>query len=224
MSNFYENLVLMDVPHLLGWLAAGLVLTSFYLRTIVPLRLVAAISNVAFIFYAVYVSAPPILVLHALLLPLNFCRLVQHYRMKNKIEGSLVGNVGQMLLLPHMRRRWLPAGSVLFNKNEPSDKLIYIVEGTIELVDGAEIRSSDELLGVIGVFTQDRKRLDTAVAKTKVQVGLISVEKVKELMLHEPVLSRFMLQCLAERVSKKPVSLPVSEFPHYPLSLSKAMN
>jgi hypothetical protein len=35
-----------------AWLAAFLVFSSFFMKTIVPLRIVAAVSNVAFIVYA----------------------------------------------------------------------------------------------------------------------------------------------------------------------------
>jgi hypothetical protein len=222
MNVSFDNAFSMDLPHIVGWLAASLVLTSFYLKTIYSLRLVAAVSNIAFIFYAIHVSALPIFVLHVLLLPLNAFRLVQHFRLKNHIEKSSNGNLGKIILLPYMRRKWLPKGAVLFRKHDDSDKLFYIVDGSIELTGRAEIRGKDELLGVISVFTQDRKRLDTAVAKTDVQVGLIAVEKIKELMLQEPALSRFLLQCLAERTLNQSAQKTLLEFPQYPLSLSRA--
>jgi hypothetical protein len=59
-----------------AWIAAFLVFSSFFMKTIVPLRIVAMVSNVAFILYAllglaygVFGRVYPILVLHSLLLP-----------------------------------------------------------------------------------------------------------------------------------------------------------
>src|SRR6266545_2522606 len=67
-----------------GWLASALVFTTFFMRTMIPLRLVAIASNVAFMAYAVlglrygvFGRLYPILVLHASLLPLNVLRLRQ---------------------------------------------------------------------------------------------------------------------------------------------------
>ena len=54
----------MEIVSIFGWIAAGLVLSSFYLKTMMPLRIVAMCSNVMFIIYAVLSDAPPILVLH----------------------------------------------------------------------------------------------------------------------------------------------------------------
>lgn len=61
----------------LGYLAAVLVFCSFYAKTIVVLRLVAITSNMAFIGYAAEKGLYPVLVLHAVLLPLNCFRLAQ---------------------------------------------------------------------------------------------------------------------------------------------------
>jgi CRP/FNR family transcriptional regulator, cyclic AMP receptor protein len=67
-----------------AWVAALLVFAAFFMKTMVPLRLVAIASNVAFVAYAllglrygVFGRVYPILVLHAALLPLNIVRLGQ---------------------------------------------------------------------------------------------------------------------------------------------------
>jgi CRP/FNR family transcriptional regulator, cyclic AMP receptor protein len=67
---------------LVAWLAASLVFTSFFMKTIVPLRTVAIVSNMVFIGYAllglhhgIFDKVLPILVLHLALLPLNTIRL-----------------------------------------------------------------------------------------------------------------------------------------------------
>jgi hypothetical protein len=60
-----------------GYVASALVLTTFSMRSMLWLRISAIASNAAFIWYAVVASLPPILVLHAILLPLNIIRLAQ---------------------------------------------------------------------------------------------------------------------------------------------------
>lgn len=67
---------------LVAWLAASAVFTSFFMKSIVSLRLMAIVSNVLFIFYAllgwrhdIFENVLPILILHIALLPLNIVRL-----------------------------------------------------------------------------------------------------------------------------------------------------
>jgi hypothetical protein len=60
-----------------GFGAAGLVLATFCMRSMSALRWVAIASNVAFIAYGYLGGLAPVLLLHALLLPVNICRLAQ---------------------------------------------------------------------------------------------------------------------------------------------------
>ena len=59
----------------LGYLAASLVLATFCAKRMVPLRAIAIASNVAFVAYAFSAGLGPILLLHAILLPMNILRL-----------------------------------------------------------------------------------------------------------------------------------------------------
>jgi hypothetical protein len=63
-----------------GFVASALVLSTFAMNDMRLLRLTAIGSNIAFIIYATANDLLPILVLHVVLLPLNFVRLVQAER------------------------------------------------------------------------------------------------------------------------------------------------
>ena len=67
----------MSVVELLGYAASLLVLATFCMRDMVSLRVLAIMSNLAFIGYAALAGIHPVLVLHALLLPMNAWRLVE---------------------------------------------------------------------------------------------------------------------------------------------------
>jgi hypothetical protein len=60
-----------------GFGAAGLVLATFCMRSMNALRWIAIASNVAFIAYGYLGHLAPVLLLHALLLPVNIYRLTQ---------------------------------------------------------------------------------------------------------------------------------------------------
>jgi hypothetical protein len=61
----------------IGFAAAGLVLAAFCMSSMRALRWMAIASNVAFTAYGYLGNLPPVLLLHALLLPVNACRLAQ---------------------------------------------------------------------------------------------------------------------------------------------------
>jgi uncharacterized protein YjiS (DUF1127 family) len=73
----------------LGYLAGGLVLCTFWVRSMRLLRCLGIASNVSFISYAMVMWLPPIAILHGLLLPINVFRLIQLERERN--AGQSIG-------------------------------------------------------------------------------------------------------------------------------------
>jgi hypothetical protein len=67
----------MALAETLGYLACGLVLLTFGMRTMMTMRIVAIGSNLAFITYGLALDLSPIWALHLALLPLNACRLLE---------------------------------------------------------------------------------------------------------------------------------------------------
>lgn len=65
---------------LLGYTAALLVFAAFWMREMATLRALAVGSNIAFGAYGYLEGLPPVLLLHAFLLPLNALRLWQACR------------------------------------------------------------------------------------------------------------------------------------------------
>src|SRR4030095_1980596 len=72
-----------------GYLASLLVFSTFYMKTMIPLRCVAITSNVAFLTYGYFAGLYPVFLLHTVLLPLNVFRLHQMYRFKERLRQSL---------------------------------------------------------------------------------------------------------------------------------------
>ena len=60
-----------------GYLASGLVVMAFCMKDIIPLRVVALTSNIAFLIYGIALGLAPVWLLHAILLPINGWRLWQ---------------------------------------------------------------------------------------------------------------------------------------------------
>ena len=68
----------------MGYLASLLVLATFSMRDMVALRVLAIASNLAFIGYASQIHIHPVLLLHAVMLPMNAWRLLEALRAHRK--------------------------------------------------------------------------------------------------------------------------------------------
>jgi CRP/FNR family transcriptional regulator, cyclic AMP receptor protein len=95
----------MSPVELTGYLASALVFATFYVRAMLPLRLIAIASNVVFIVYGHLGGMTPIVLLHAGLLPLNAWRLCQIRRSQDKIARAAQGAGPSMRFL---RARQVP--------------------------------------------------------------------------------------------------------------------
>ena len=80
------------LTELLGYAAAGLVLATFSARSIRALRALAIASDLLFIAYAACAALMPVLVLHALLLPMNVIRLRQALADSRRVAAELDGS------------------------------------------------------------------------------------------------------------------------------------
>ena len=65
---------------LAGYFASSLVFLTFYMKDMIPLRVVALCSNVAFLVYAGTLHLAPIFILHSALIPINTRRLLCAWR------------------------------------------------------------------------------------------------------------------------------------------------
>ena len=67
----------MSSINMLGYSAALAVLVSFCMSSILPLRIVAILSNVLFALYGSLADLYPIFLLHSILLPINIFKLTR---------------------------------------------------------------------------------------------------------------------------------------------------
>jgi len=101
---------------LIGYIASGLVLTTFWTNDLRRLRILAILSNIAFISYGALMWLPPVLGLHLLLLPLNTVRLMGMPRAApGAAQRELLAS--RLAMLVDRARRSASAGSGL--RREP---------------------------------------------------------------------------------------------------------
>lgn len=191
-----------------AWVAAVLVFLSFFMKTMIPLRIVAIASNVAFISYAllgleygVFGRVYPILVLHSCLLPLNVVRLRQLRRLVASVQKATDEDVVRSLV-PYMKTELHPRETVLFRQGDAADRLYVIQEGAVRFVEINKRAVVGEVFGEVGVFAPLGTRTLTAVCEQDCRLAAISREKVLELYYQDPKFGFFLIRLVAGLVPR----------------------
>ena len=89
----------MDIADVCGFAAAIATLAAFAQRSMLPMRISAILANLLFIIYGCLGPVYPVLVRHAVLLPLNVFRLSDLWRRSN---SSKLGQQGDPTLIDQL--------------------------------------------------------------------------------------------------------------------------
>jgi hypothetical protein len=185
-----------------AWLASGLVFCAFFMKTMVPLRVVAIASNFAFIgysllgiHYGIFEKVFPILVLHAALLPLNIIRLRQMQHLLGRIrEGP--GDAVEVLL-PYMKKETHAKGETLFQRGDAAEKIYLIDKGVVAIPEVAKRLAAGTVFGEVGIFSADAKRSASAVCAEACDIYSIHRDKVLELFYQNPKFGLFIIRLVS---------------------------
>jgi CRP/FNR family transcriptional regulator, cyclic AMP receptor protein len=194
-----------------GYLASALVLLTFCMGTMLNLRAIAIFSNLAFIGYGLGAGIYPVLILHAILLPLNTMLLIQMAVLLRKARLAAATDLSPSWLQPFMRAKQFKAGETIFRKGDYADSLYMIVSGDVMIPEIDRRLSLGELFGEIGLFSIERHRTASAVAVTDVDSLWISGGDLKKLCERNPGLSLYFLRLTATRMTEnaaRPISPP----------------
>jgi CRP/FNR family transcriptional regulator, cyclic AMP receptor protein len=191
-----------------AWLAALLVFSSFFMKTMIPLRVLAIASNVAFIAFAllglkygIFGRVYPILVLHSSLLPLNVLRLRQIKTLINAVNRASTSDAFEYLV-PYMRSERHSKGVTLFRKGDVADKLYLIDEGVILLPEPGKRLARGAVFGEVGLFAPRSIRSVTAVCDEDCKLHAITKDKVLELYYQNPRFGLFLIRIVSGLVQE----------------------
>jgi CRP/FNR family transcriptional regulator, cyclic AMP receptor protein len=186
-----------------GWLSAALVFSSFFMKTMVPLRMVAICSNIAFMTYAllglkygVFGRVYPILVLHASLLPLNIIRLRQQQVLIRAVREASEDETIRSLV-PYMHAETHTAGEVLFKKGDPANRLYVLQHGHVRFPEIGKVVRDGHLFGEVGLFAPQNVRTLSAICDEDCRLYTITREKVLELYYQNPKFGFFLIRLVA---------------------------
>lgn len=185
-------------------LAAALVITSAFVKTIIPLRWLAVTSNIGFIFYGALHPAPLVLALHAALLPINLWRVLEMRRLTQRVRQAQAEGSNATLkiwLQPFMKRKRLKPGAVLFKRGDPADRLYVLAEGRLEVAETGAPIEAGQLIGEISFFVPDGKR--TGTVRCVESATLLSIDETtfRQVFFQDPSFGFEVVRTVAARLS-----------------------
>ena len=183
-----------------GYLASGLVFVTFCMRTMVPLRIVAISSNIAFIVYGTVDGLYPILVLHLVLLPMNIWRMIEMLRLVKRVKAASTGDLSVEWLKPFMKGVHYNAGYVLFCKGDQADRIFMLLSGEIVFEEINVTIGPGDVFGEVALFSAARQRTQTARAKTNVHLLWIEERDLAQLCYQRPAVSFHLLRLITNRL------------------------
>jgi CRP/FNR family transcriptional regulator, cyclic AMP receptor protein len=189
-----------NIAYVLGFIGAALMIASYLMKSMLPLRLTALAACIFFFVYGWITWAVPSLVLYGLLIPINIKKALHVHKLVKAIERAKADTPISEWLLPHMTQRRIPAGTVLWHKGDRANEMVYIESGTIRLVEHGELRGPGTLIGEIGMLSPDNKRTLTITCETDCVAYALSAEDMVALYYQNPKLGFHVMRLVVQRL------------------------
>lgn len=187
---------------MIGYAGAVLMFSTFYMKKMIPLRAVGASANVVFIIYSSIAHVYPLLILHALLLPLNISRMLQMMRLIKKVQEASHQNFSINFLVPFMKSEKFKKGDVVFRRGDDADKLYYLQKGLVRLEEIGSFITDGQLIGEMGLFSPNKKRTATVVCDADTEFLTIPQNTVLQLYYQNPKFGIYLVQLIIQRFLK----------------------
>jgi CRP/FNR family transcriptional regulator, cyclic AMP receptor protein len=184
----------------LGYAASATVFATFCMKTMIPLRMLAIASNVLFCAYGYFDHIYPVLILHLALLPINTVRLLQIQKLIREIHTAGQGEIAIESLLPFMTPKSYKAGDMLIRKGEKADRMFYLADGTVEILEVGKKMWAGAVMGEVGLFARDQRRTASVRCLTDCRIYEVSESKAKELYFQDRRFGFAMLQLIIGRM------------------------
>jgi hypothetical protein len=185
-----------------GFIGAGLTLASYWMKSMMPLRLVSLVASVFFLAYGWIEAALPTLVLNIGMILINSKKAWEMRTLVRAIEQAKSDAPIAEWLLPHMTRRQVKAGQTLWKKGDVATEMVYLESGTLRLVEHDEELAPGSLVGEIGLFSPDNRRTLTVDCATDCTLYSLTTEAMAQLYYQNPKLGFHIMRLIVSRLMR----------------------
>lgn len=202
----------------LGYLGAALTISTYSMRTMVPLRLCGIVANLVFIGYGALAAVYPTLLLHLVLLPLNVVRLRQLMQLVRSVKAAARGDLSLDWLRHHTRRRTAASGELLWRRGDTADEMLFVLSGRLRVVEPGIEAGPGEVVGEIGFVTPGNTRTHSLQCTEAAELLVIGYDELRQLYFQNPRFGFWFMQLASRRLLRdaditlvRPASPPAPE-------------
>jgi CRP-like cAMP-binding protein len=192
------------LAYVAGALAGLLVVSSAFVRTMIPLRWLAVGSNIGFVVYGLAHPAPAVALLHGLLLPVNLWRVTDMIRITR--QSRRASDSREQLAVwfrSYMRARRVRAGRVVFRAGDIADRIYFLADGVIDLPEAGRTLQAGEMFGEIAFFAPDRRRSSSAICRTRCTLLSFDEATFRQLCYQDPDFAIQVVSLIAGRLTEE---------------------
>ncbi len=189
-----------SIGYVFGFIGAALMVASYMMKNMLPLRMVALAANVFLVVYAVQGGSWPTVVLYVAMIPINVKKVLQIKTLIRAIENAKADTPISEWLLPHMTRRQAKAGQTLWNKGDKATEMLYVESGRLNMIEYDESIGAGAILGEIGLFAPDNRRTRTVVCETDCTLYGLSADAMAQLYYQNPKLGFHVMRMIVARL------------------------
>jgi CRP/FNR family transcriptional regulator, cyclic AMP receptor protein len=190
-------------------IGALLLVTSNLMKRMIPLRAFAVSANGFFIVQFAIERNWILIAVQTTLLLINLWRLWTLHRLLRSLEAVDADTALRDWLLPQMKKRKFKAGTVLFRIDEPANELFYIDRGTIRSPEIGQVLGPGNLIGEIGMFSQEHRRTATIICETDVVAYSMTDEAAYVLYVSNPQIGFYLVRLIIDQLRAQLALRPV---------------
>jgi CRP/FNR family cyclic AMP-dependent transcriptional regulator len=184
----------------IGYVAVGLTIATYSMKTMIPLRISGIGANILFILFGYFAPVYPQLILHSVLLPLNIIRLRQMLILVEQVKSSADSDLSMDWLHPFTSKHRCKKGDLIFKKDDPSTAMYYTLSGSYILEEiGVEV-GAGQVVGEMGMVSPNNLRSLSLKCKEAGEMLIISYDHVKELYFQNPQFGFYFLNLITKRL------------------------
>jgi Cyclic nucleotide-binding domain len=183
-----------------GFIGAGFYVVTYYMKTMVPLRVIGIIANLFFLAYGYFYPSYPTFLLYLGILPINCLRLIEMRRLIQQVRESSRTDLGMDWLKPFMKKRTYKKGDVLFRKGDRAHEMFYVVTGKFLVSEIGVIIPPGQVFGELGFLAPGNRRTSSIECVETGGVLTITYDKVQELYFQNPTFGFYFLRLTTERL------------------------
>lgn len=190
----------LSIAYFFGFIGAALMVTSYLMKSMLPLRVVALVACLFLVLYGYLAAAMPTLLLYGALIPINIKKTLQIHKLVQAIKNAKSDTPISQWLLPNMTRRTAKAGTLLWKKGDFATEMLYLEAGSLRLVEYDDMLVPGSLVGEIGLFAPDNLRTLTLVCVSDCTLYSLSAEGMARLYYQNPKLGFHVMRLIVARL------------------------